>query len=809
MGATIEDHKAFQLESQGLRKSGRSSKLVLVLKLWAGFVLLLFLAQYCYPFEPLHTLKPFVPVLVTSDEHQSCAERFSASQLQALDHNFESQHEITETLFLENPSPEILANSLHKYTKHPHLAGNLALARVTRDAWLSLGLEDVEIVEYEVLLNYPTNKSQVSLLQHDKKVWSATLKEDYLPEDPGSKEEVPFFHGYSKNGSANGALIYLNYGRPQDFEAVVNTGISLKGKIGICRYGKLFRGLKVELAQRYDMNAMLLYDDPSEDHDITIENGFQAYPHGPARNPSSVQRGSVQFLSVTPGDPTTPGYPSLPGCDRQDPYKSTPSIPSIPLSARDAAYLLKTLNGEGEVLAGFTGALPGVKYSTGSAKSAFKIDLDNVQDYDYRSIYNVIGKIEGHFEDTVILGNHRDAWVRGAADPNSGSAALDSVVGTFAALQRTGYVPLRSLVFASWDAEEYGLVGSTEWVEEHAKDLSKHAIAYLNVDVASSGVDISVAASPLLYSAILNVTEKVPGVLGDTKLPGAPGVPLKSLREEWSGSIRTLGSGSDYTAFQDALGITSADMGFQSGKHSNAVYHYHSQYDSYHWLTKFGDPGLRGLQASTRLWGLLAYRLTESPVIAFNATLYGSELVGYVQDLIKSSTEDLSDATIKKSSIKSELKNLLKTAKSIAHYGQDLDGRAAHTNGQVSKWADLSDPEKISLLQTIHHLNDEYKGLERGFLDPRGLPDRSFFKHVLYAPGRWTGYAGAIFPSIVEAKSVSDMRTAIRRVTKILKRVGSGHKSEKHKKKKNKKNKKEETDETLEKDESKDKEKKE
>lgn len=290
---------------------------------------------------------------------------------------FMADSSVAESLFIDNPSQEILKESLHDYTKHPHLAGNLALARYTRDKWLSSGIEDVEIVQYDVLLNYPTNSSRVSLLNGNHKVWDATLREDVLDEDHGSGEAVPFFHGYSKNGSASGELVYLNYARPEDFASALKH-VDLAGKIGIARYGGLFRGIKVELAQLHGMRAMLLYDDPSEDRNVTTENGFAAYPSGPARNPSSVQRGSVQFLSILPGDPTTPGYASTPGCKRKDPYKSIPSIPSIPINGRDALYLLKTLNGNGPVLEGFEGALPDVEYALGGKhKTAFTISLDN------------------------------------------------------------------------------------------------------------------------------------------------------------------------------------------------------------------------------------------------------------------------------------------------------------------------------------------------------------------------------------------------------------------------------------------------
>lgn len=321
-----------------------------------------------------------------------------------------------------------------------------------------------------------------------------------------------------------------------------------------------------------------------------------------------------------------------------------------------------------------------------------------------------------------------------------------------------------------------------EWVEEHAAELSKHAIAYLNVDVASSGVDFAASASPLLFDVLRNVTSLVPAVKGDASLPGTD--PIRSLRDEWHGLIRTLGSGSDYTAFQDALGITSIDMGFKAGKSSQSVYHYHSQYDSFHWLTTMGDPGLRALQASTRLWGLLAYRLAESPVIGYNASTYGTELERYVHELSSSSSssppsseaeaesEIAPDNAAIEEKYKSGLARLARRARAIRHYGTELDARAAAANHRVSAWPTLSESERRALLTDIHAQNDAYKHFERALLDPRGLDGRDFFKHVLYAPGRWTGYAGAVFPSITEAASRKDAVEAMLRVAEVLGNVG-------------------------------------
>ncbi|BFZ55655.1 hypothetical protein PYCC9005_002696 [Savitreella phatthalungensis] len=725
------------------------------------------------------------------DRTSSCTARIA--ELETLGAKFLSNPTVNEALFIENPTFDSLNRSLFDYTRRPHLAGNHELAKYTRDRWLDAGLQDVEIVRYDVLLNYPTNRSSLTLWAGKQIEWTSKLKEDPLPEDEGSEQDVPFFHGYSKNGSASGKLVYLNYARREDFDMLVELQVDLKGKVGIARYGKSFRGIKVELAEKHGMSGILLYDDPSEDGEITVENGYEAYPNGPARNPSAVQRGSVQALSLAPGDPTTPGYASIPGAERKDPKHAIPGIPSLPISGNDAQFLLRTLNGPGEPIPDFVGGFSGVDYNAESLTSPFEVRFDNVVDYDIRPIYNVIARVRGHWDDLVVLGNHRDAWVRGASDPNSGSTALDSVADTLGSLTSTGFVPLRSIILASWDAEEYGLVGSTEWVEEHADELNEKGAVYLNVDVASSGQQLRVSATPLLFSVIHNTTKLVPALEDEHGVPGT--APKISLADTWSGKISTLGSGSDYTAFQDFIGVSSTDIGFTSNRTSPA-YHYHSQYDSHHWLTTFGDPGLKALQAATRLWGVLAIKLAETPVVALNATLYGTEIVRYVKELghiLPLEHVDGDDKSQKKGHHKGKKdkdKNgdkdkkkhkhgrklygkLERAASHVAEYGVDLDTRAAVANGRVKDWPKLSAGEQEALLREIAGLNEEYRALERGFLDKKhGLPGRSWYKSLIYAPGRWTGYAGAVFPSIVEASPADEVWHEVARVTKLLKHIG-------------------------------------
>lgn len=310
--------------------------------------------------------------------------------------------------------------------------------------------------------------------------------------------------------------------------------------------------------------GVIIYSDPSEDKELANE---APYPHGPARHPSAVQRGSVLFLSKLPGDPTTPGYPSKPGVDRIDPREHIPSIPSLPISYRDALPFLKSLNGGNFCISdlgdNWGGSLDGVDYCAENSQNPPIVNLINEVKYEYTPIYNVIGRIPGTLPQEIIVGNHRDAWVYGAGDPVAGSAPLNAVVAAFGRLVKLGWKPLRTIVFASWDAEEYGLVGSTEWVEEHANHLRKYALAYLNVDIGAVGDMLNIQASPLLDDLLIQVTKDVQTNTGDT------------VYDTWKNlsaghvEVGVLGSGSDYTGFLQLLGIASSDIGFRPTK---AVY---------------------------------------------------------------------------------------------------------------------------------------------------------------------------------------------------------------------------------------------
>jgi N-acetylated-alpha-linked acidic dipeptidase len=453
---------------------------------------------------------------------------------------------------------------------------------------------------------------------------------------------------------------------------------------------------------------------------------------------------------VRPGDPTTPGYPSKPGAPRVDPHDSTPAIPSLPISYKDALPLLKALNGHGPNATAFNKywqggglAYKGVNYNIGPSK--LKLNLYNQQEYVTTPLWNVIGVVNGSIPDEVIVvGNHRDAWVAGGAgDPNSGSAVLNEVIRSVGVALSAGWKPLRTIVFASWDGEEYGLVGSTEWVEEYIPWLAASAVAYLNVDVGARGDKFAVSASPLLNSLIYNVTSAV----------SAPGKESQTVRDRWDGYISTMGSGSDFTAFQDFAGIPSMDFGYGAGP-NDPVYHYHSNYDSFGWMEAFGDPGWIHHTTMAQLLGLFTVSLSETPIIALSATDYSKALEKYL-DTVKTKAEE-STLSFSFKSLDTAIKLFQHTARKFDAYTADLASRLTEDIPWWKFW------KKVKLYYNVRQANLKYKLLERQFLHPEGLDSRSWFKHVIFAPGRWTGYAGATFPGLVESFEDGDAKNAKR-----------------------------------------------
>lgn len=673
------------------------------------------------------------------------------------------------------PSAESVREWQSYYTAGPHLTGrNKSQAEWTRDKWAEFGVKST-IASYDVYLNYPVDH-RLALLRDGKVEYEASLEEDVLEEDPTTglpeDEKIPTFHGYSASGNVTAPYVYVNYGTYQDYEDLLAANVSLKGNIALIKYGGIFRGLKLKRASELGMIGGIIYSDPGDDGEVTAENGYKTYPDGPARNPSSVQRGSVEYLSVAPGDPTTIGYPSLPGAPRQSVEGKIPDIPSIPISYVDALPLLKALNGHGPNTSSFPSAwhsgglgYEGVHYNIGPTPDEVTLNLVNEQEYVTTPLWDAIGVINGSISDeVVVIGNHRDAWIAGgAADPNSGSAALMEVIRSFGTALTAGWKPARTIVFASWDGEEYGLLGSTEWVEEYLPWLSEATVAYINVDVGALGPNFQSSAAPLLNDLIYETTKDI--------LSPNQTVYGQTIFDLWNASsgahISTMGSGSDFTAFQDFAGIPSVDVRFSQANKGAPVYHYHSNYDSLHWMDTYGDPGFVYHVAIAKVIALMAAKMVEEPVIGFSATQYAEGLAHYLEQAMKGSgpgdgkrhqmlvsdgangaeaTEEEEDAL---KHVFAHLEDAIATFKDTA---SSFDAEATKLTNLVNSPKRPRSPSALtSLYKSVRSINTKYKLLERQFLYAPGLDSRSWFKHVVFAPGIWTGYAGATYPGIVEA----------------------------------------------------------
>ncbi|KAH8094878.1 Zn-dependent exopeptidase [Cristinia sonorae] len=521
---------------------------------------------------------------------------------------------------------------------------------------------------YYPVMNTPLDRA-LEILDEDGKevVWKAELEEVAEVGDPDAHEyaeAVPTWHGLSKGGEVKGKLVYANYGRQEDYKALIDSGVSLNGTIVITRYGGIFRGLKerfsacVKGAQELGAAGVLIYSDPRDDGTVTTDNGYATYPLGPARNPTSVQRGSVQFLSLYPGDPTTPGYPSYENSTRTD-GENIPAIPSLPISWNNAKVLLEEI-------------AEGGKNRT--------VSLVNHVDDKVIPIWNTMGVIPGYIKDeVVVVGNHRDAWVLGATDPSSGTVSVHEVVRGLGALVKKGWKPLRTIVIASWDAEEYGLIGSTEYGEDFADFIDKYVVAYLNLDSSVSGSRFRISASPSLAHFVRGTAEKVPhptkpgltlwdankdqGVLYGDKIDAEV---AQMYQEELLNAddlgVSPLGSGSDFTVFLQRIGVASSNGGFGSTLH-DPVYHYHSVFDSNPWQQRYGDPGFLRHVAIAKSLGLQALGIADSLVLPLNTTHYALELGAYLDKV--ESIASTTSLEVDLSSLRNSINKLQKSSAAL------------------------------------------------------------------------------------------------------------------------------------------------
>ena len=548
--------------------------------------------------------------------------------------DFTAQAKIEEK-FLAVPDAKLAGQHLKTLTAEPHLAAtpeDRRTAEYVARKFRAAGLE-TKNVPYRVLLNQP-RVVRVEARDSSGKLLMSGPTREHVEGDPyqDNPRVVMPFNGSSGSGDVTAEVVYANYGRLEDFDLLAARHIDLKGKIVLARYGGNFRGVKVFIAEQRGAAGVLIYSDPQDD-------GFtkgDVYPRGPWRPETAIQYGSVQYMFEYPGDPETPGVAStldLPDSARVSPYGSQPRIISIPISYHDAAPILQALQGP-VAPQGWQGGL-GFRYHIGGQGSV-KVHLVSVQDYQRRIIWDVIGKIKGseYPDDWVVIGNHRDAWVYGAVDPSSGTAAMLESVHGFGELLKQGWRPKRTIVICSWDAEEEGLVGSTEWVEQNAKAL-EHAVAYFNTDVAVAGPDFSAAAVPSLKVFLRELTRSIPSPLGGTvyqqwRINSAGGNERRrSNAPQVAGDdvyVGDLGSGSDFTPFFQHVGVPSTDI--SSGGPYGV---YHSVFDNYAWYTQNADPKFVYLQEMARVFGLEALRMADADVLPYDYVAYAREISSYIE----------------------------------------------------------------------------------------------------------------------------------------------------------------------------------
>uniref|UniRef100_A0A6M2F594 glutamate carboxypeptidase II n=1 Tax=Populus davidiana TaxID=266767 RepID=A0A6M2F594_9ROSI len=638
-----------------------------------------------------------------------------------------------------------ISHDLYMLTRRPHVAGTEANAQAAAYVLSTLVSYNIDshIVSYDVSLTYPISRSLILTQPEpasEQLPITFDLRQEIYDGDPYADvahEVLPTFHAYAKSGTVRGAVVYANYGRVEDYKTLKEMGVNITGTIVLARYGKIYRGDIVNNAFEAGAIGAIVYTDRKDYGGGGGGGGGDEgwFPQAKWMPPSGVQVGSVYDGA---GDPSTPGWPSIQGCERLsddevEKQGNVPLIPSLPVSAADGETIMRFVGGQ-VANEDWQGSKDSPTYRLGPGPGILNLTYTGKKAIE--TIQNVIAIIEGVEEPDrfVILGNHRDAWTFGAVDPNSGTAALLEVARRLMKLQEKGWKPRRTIVLCNWDAEEYGLIGSTEWVEDNRELLASRAVAYLNVDCAVTGAGFHASATPQLDKLLVKTTQQV----------GDPDNSSQTIYESWvapdnSPTIERLGGGgSDYAAFVQHIGIASADVSF--GKEYPV---YHSMYDDFVWMEKFGDPMFQRHIAVASVWGLTALQLADEEFLPFDYLSYAYELQKNAKDL----EDEISDKGIRLAPLFESIKRLRDAATKI---NQE---RKAIEENRVWAWKLKKDQEKV------REINDRLMMAERAFTDAEGLSGRSWYKHLIYAPSKHDDYGSSYFPgiddAIEEARSLS------------------------------------------------------
>jgi len=690
-----------------------------------------------------------------------------------------------EAKFRAIPDPQRLRSMMERLSARPHHVGSpydKANAEWLRDQFSSYGW-DARIETFDVLFPTPIHRV-VELVAPTK--YRAALQEPTVPQDPTSSqhaEQLPTYNAYSADGDVTGPLVFVNHGVPADYLELERRGISVKGAIVIAKYGGSWRGIKPKVAAEHGAIGCLIYSDPGDDGYA----GGDVFPKGPMRPAQGVQRGSVADMPTYPGDPLTPGVGATKDAKRlaMSDAQTLTKIPVLPISYADAQPLLSALGGS-VVPEPWRGGLP-ITYRFGPGQA--RVHLVVKSDWSLKTLYDVIAKIQGTSEpdEWVIRGNHHDAWVNGAEDPVSGLVAELEEARALGQIYKEGWRPKRTIIYAAWDGEEPGLLGSTEWSETHADELSAHAVAYLNSDTNGRGY-LGMEGSHTLERLINEVAKDTPDPETNSnawrRLQAASVVEGRAdARDARDLPIGALGSGSDFTPFLQHLGVASLNLGF-GGEDNGGIYH--SIYDDFYWYTHFSDTSFVYGRALAQVVGTAVMRLADADVLPFVFENLANTTKRYEADL--QALRDRRAASIAEDAKRIDEGDygLVRDPRDpkaapakltppphfdfspLANAQDSLSAAAKAFEDAYSKWQKTDAPESMPRLKAVNEL---LLKSEREFLATDGLSHRPWFKHLLYAPGFYTGYDVKTMPGIreaIEQGQWADVDSEIRRVAAAL-----------------------------------------
>ncbi|MHB1192117.1 MAG: M20/M25/M40 family metallo-hydrolase [Longimicrobiales bacterium] len=650
-----------------------------------------------------------------------------------------------ERLLIDAIQPPLLQELNRDLSREPHVAGGEAQGRV-RDYLVrrlgEWGLEP-EVATYEIYLPWPTEVSlavlQAGTGSNGRGRREFTLREETVATDPTTAlEQYPWVNGYSGAGSVEAEVVYVNYGLHEDYALLDAAGVDVRGKVALARYGRSFRGIKARLAEEHGAAGLIMYSDPADDGYVRGD----VYPEGPFRSESAVQRGSVIGHW---GDPTTPGWASVKGAERLDPHRvggPVPSIPVIPLNWGAAREILAGIRNAPIPSQDWQGALP-VRYHVGPGP--VRVAMTVRHDDGYKDIHDVLAVIEGtdYPDEMVVVGGHIDSWNAGSGDNVSGTSSVMAAARAFAELGRQGIRPRRTVVFAGWDAEEWGIIGSTEWVEEHAETLRKNGVAYLNQDGAAGGPSFGGSGSPSLKSFLAEAAGAVPhhdgGTLEEawrTQQGVGAGEPL---------SMGDLGGGSDFAGFYNHVGVPSLGFGFGGGSGIG-----HSAYDTHEYMSRLGDPGFLQHTTTSRLAAVAALRMANATLLPYDYERFGSEMAELVVDIA---------ADVRTDAERDAIAGLAEAFRRLQAAGRILTiARERALRDGIGQ--DAAERANRALIE-----------VERAMTRDQGLVKREWFKNLLFAADYDNGYATIAVPSVREAVRAGDAARTVLEAQDLTDRV--------------------------------------